>query len=107
MTYRGERIRWRPWLGINPTVADHDIVHAWSVMGIGTRQICVKLGERLNLGKPMAMCTLYYHFRNDLVRTVRGRHKSMKTLRRSVENNIKKEMEKMIFEASARGRTKK
>ena len=53
-------------LGIKPTKADHSLVSAWSLMGIGVREICVRLGEKYHLGKPMSRMTLYWHFRKDL-----------------------------------------
>ena len=91
------------WLGIKPTKADRDFVRALSVMGIGTRGICVRLGERLKLGKPMSMMTLYHHFRNDLIRKARGRIPDKQKLKRKVEANILVEMRKMIFDVKKRG----
>lgn len=91
------------WLGINPTKADRDFVRALSVMGIPTRQICVRLGERFKLGKPMSMMTLYYHFRNDLLRKLRGPKENQKKLKRHVEQNILVEMRRMVMDVKRRG----
>ena len=49
MTYFGPVLRWRAPLGIKPTAEDHELVHTWSLMGIGTREICVRLGERFQI----------------------------------------------------------
>lgn len=106
MTYRGEVIPYRAPLGIKPTPEDHLKVRAWSIMGIGTRQIGIHLGERFGLGKPMSMCSLYYHFRDDLVFRKRGRHVLTKTLKAQVMKNIAAEMTRMIAEAR-RGKEKK
>jgi hypothetical protein len=78
-------------------------------MGIGTRQICVKLGERYQLAKPMSMVTLYWHFRNQLVPSKRGRKKkpgrrlTKPMIRRAnVEKTVISEMQKMIEQIGGR-----
>lgn len=106
MTYHGQtKIKYGKgqWLGIQPVKADRDFVRALSVMGIGTRAICARLGERFKLGKPMSMMTMYYHFRHDLLRKLRGRKPDAKKLKRKVEANILGEMRRMVFDVKVRG----
>ena len=87
-----------PALGIKPTDEDRLLVKAWSVMGIGVREICRRLGVKFNLAKPMSRMSLYYHFRKELVPKKRGRRMGKKKLKRKVEQNIHAEMQKMIGE---------
>ena len=97
----------RKQLGIQPTPDDHKFVRSLSVMGIGVRQICVALGERYNLVKPMSRQTLYWHFRKDLIKKRRGRKPSRVTLARRWENNITGGMRDMIAEINDRRRLKR
>ncbi len=107
MTYRGEVKRWRPPLGIKPTKLDRELVHTWSVMGIGTREMCARLGEKFQLGKPMAMSTFYWHFRQDLVPTKRGARWKPERLKMKVAANIAEVMQREIRQAGERGKEKK
>lgn len=102
MTYHGPVSNQWPKLGIKPTPEDRHFVNALSLMGIGVREICVRLGERFNLGKPMSRMSLYYHFRKQLVQRGRGRTPKSSTVRRKVEKNIGEEMRRLIAEAKAR-----
>jgi hypothetical protein len=104
VTYKGPVVRWRPHLGIKPTKADHDFVRAQSLLGVGTRAICVKMGERFGLGKPMSMMTLYHHFRQDLVRGPPGRRAAAAGIRRRVLQNMEAAMRDMIAETAKRFR---
>jgi hypothetical protein len=104
VTYTGPVKRFRPPLGIKPTPADHTKVKAWSVMGIPVREMCVRLGERFKLGKPMSRMSLYHHFRADLVSQKPGPHPSMTSIKSSVAKNITEEMQKMIDEMAKRGK---
>ena len=58
MTYHGAPGDCRN-IGIHPTKADHTLVSAWSLMGIGVREMCVRLAEKYNLAKPMSRMTLW------------------------------------------------
>ncbi len=102
MTYRGEVKHYRPPLGIKPTVADHELVHTWSVIGIPTREMCVRLGERFNLGKPMAMATLYYHFRKDFVPTKPGAKWKPARLKMKFNTHLSDEIRREIAAVNAR-----
>lgn len=107
MTYRGRvSPTGYPVLGIKPTKADREYVQALSVMGITVREMCVRLGDRLKLGKPMSRMSLYHHFRRDLIPKNRGRHPKDETLRERVANNIVTEMQKLIADAKKRGKAK-
>ena len=101
MTYHGPPGKSTKALGIKPTAADHAKVKAWSVMGIPVREMCVRLGERFKLGKPMSRMSLYWHFRADLVSNKPGPHAPLK---RGVAKNITEEMQKMIKDMAARGK---
>ena len=103
MTYRGERVRWRAPLGIKPTREDHDLVRSLSLLGVGVRAICVKMGERFTLEKPMSRQALYYHFRPDLVPRARGKKPSQVTVKKRADADVKGEIERMIIQASQRG----
>lgn len=101
MTYRGEVKKYPP-LGIKPTQEDRDLVRALSLLGIGVREICVRLGDRLKLGKPMSRLSLYHHFRKELVPRKKGASQKASTVRRRVMQNIGEEMQRLINEAKAR-----
>lgn len=108
MTYHGQVGIYRKPLGIKPTKEDHVYAHALSVMGLGVRVLCERLGERFKLGKPMSRMLLYYYFRKDLVPSKRGRKRgnteeSKKRLTKKMEQNIKAEMERLIREVGERG----
>jgi hypothetical protein len=99
----------RASLGIKPTREDHEHVAALSLMGIGVREICVRLGERFALGKPMSRMTLYWHFRPDLQKKTRGRRPTKKTVSARVAKNMESEMRSLIegiAGRSKRGRPK-
>jgi hypothetical protein len=105
VTYNGIPGDRKP-LGIKPTDDDRKFVHTMSVMGIGVRQICVALGERFKLGKPMSRQTMYWHFRKNLVSRKRGRKPSKATVARRWENSLTEGMQSMIDEINARRKAK-
>ena len=85
-----------PRLHIKLTQDDHDYVHALSLMGIGVRLICERLGERFKLGKPMVTATLYQRFGDDLLQKARGVQPSQTTVRARVLNNMEAEVKNLI-----------
>lgn len=93
-------------IGIKPTKDDHEFVKSLSVIGMGVRDICVSLGERFKLGKPMSRMTMYWHFKVDLVKRPRGPRPKKATLQRRHEESITAEMKRLIEEASRRGKAK-
>lgn len=96
----------RKQLDIKPTDDDRKFVHTMSVMGIGVRQICVALGERYKLGKPMSRQTMYWHFRKNLASRKRGRKPSKATVAIRWERSLTEGMQQMIDEMNARRKAK-
>ena len=108
MTYRGVQGS-RKNIGIKPSADDHAYVRTLSVMGIGVRQICVAVGERFKLGKPMSRMTLYWHFRKDLGERAKGRkpRNGRPALKRAWERDLTGEMKKLIEETKRRNMAKR
>lgn len=89
-------------IGLKPTDADREFVKTLSLMGIGVRDICVRLGERFNLGKPLSRQSLYWHFRKELLNKKRGRKLGKEKLTVKMKNNMLSEMDRMIQEIKQR-----
>ena len=106
MTYHGEHKGYCPRLGIKPNQNDREFVRALSILGTGVREICVRLGERYNLGKPMSRLNLYNHFREELVNKRKGRPPLAKTMTKTLQRNIQTEMHRLITEAAERAKAK-
>lgn len=104
--YHGEHKGYCPRLGIKPNQNDREFVRALSILGTPVREICVRLGERYNLGKPMSRLNLYHHFREQLVNTVKGRRPLPKTVTKTLQRNIQTEMFRLLTEAAERAKAK-
>jgi hypothetical protein len=89
-------------LGLKITDEDHAYVRSLSVVGIPTLEICVRLGARFELGKPMSKLTMYHHFRADLVKRPCGRRPKEKIVRPANNDSLKDEMRKMLMEVDSR-----
>ncbi len=92
-------------MGLKISNEDRLYVKTLSLMGIGVRQICERLGERFNLGKPMSRMTMYHHFRKEIGNKKRGRKMGKEKLSVKIKNNIIEEMNRMMEEIKARRRT--
>ena len=73
-------------LGIKPTLEDKKFVSNMTLLNIGVREICIALGERFHLGKPMSRQTVYWHFRKQLGTRKKGRIRVTKLTNAQVDS---------------------